>query len=90
MEYLTNTFEPRVKAIQEEQDLEYYEVNTIRNWLRKNPEETMVISFLEQVETLKRDVELNQAKVETLGAMLEQIEYNKQRAIDNARDLEER
>lgn len=47
VKYLNGTFDLRVKKIQEEQDLEYFEVAIIKNWLRKNPDETMVISFVE-------------------------------------------
>ena len=37
--YLNNTFNSRIKKLQEDNNLEYFEIKTIKNWLRKNEEE---------------------------------------------------
>ena len=69
MEFLDKTFEPRVTTTIANQNLEYFEINTIKNWLRMYPEETLMISFVEHVEALKLSVEVNQAKVLALDNM---------------------
>ena len=77
-------------AEEENKNLDYFSLDTIKEWLRKNPEETTVFTFVEQVEALKIDVELNSAKVETLVAMIRQTNFNMQKTIDTAIALEAR
>lgn len=40
--YLNNTFNPRIKKLQDENNLEYFDIKTIKNWLRKNEEELIM------------------------------------------------
>ena len=57
----------------------------IKNWLRKNPEETLVISFMEQVEALKLNVEINDEKVRTLEVMILQMKFNMEKISEDAK-----
>lgn len=88
--YLNNTFNPRIKKLQDKNNLDYFDIKVIKSWLRKNEEEIIVTKFLEEVESLRTQVDLDQAKIDTLDQMITMTQLTYDNAIETALMLEER